>query len=113
MWGVGCKVLGFRVYGSGFMAPAHTARPTVPGEREIFVHNLLVRVHLIIEISRPALRHGSLNSPGSMVQCFRVQQEHTAQLLLLVCLQVLERTASLCVCERESACVFVIQRASV
>ena len=30
-------------------------------EREIFIDNLLVRVHLIIEISRPALRHGSLN----------------------------------------------------
>ena len=30
-------------------------------EREIFIHNLLVRVHLIIEMSRPALRHGSLN----------------------------------------------------
>ena len=31
-------------------------------EREIFIDNLLVRVHLIIEMSRPALRHGSLNS---------------------------------------------------
>ena len=31
-------------------------------EREIFIANLLVRVHLIIEMSRPALRHGSLNS---------------------------------------------------
>jgi len=31
-------------------------------KREIFIDNLLVRVHLIIEISRPALRHGSLNS---------------------------------------------------
>ena len=30
-------------------------------EREIFIDNLLVRVHLIIERSRPALRHGSLN----------------------------------------------------
>ena len=27
-----------------------------------FIDNLLVRVHLIIEMSRPALRHGSLNS---------------------------------------------------
>ena len=34
----------------------------VGSEREIFIDNLLVRVHLIIEISRPALRHGSLNS---------------------------------------------------
>ena len=32
------------------------------GEREIFIENLLVRVHLFIEMSRPALRHGSLNS---------------------------------------------------
>ena len=31
-------------------------------EREIFIDSLLVRVHLIIEMSRPALRHGSLNS---------------------------------------------------
>ena len=31
-------------------------------EREIFIDNLLVRVHLIIEMSRPALRHGRLNS---------------------------------------------------
>ena len=31
-------------------------------EREIFIDNLLVRVHLIIEMSRPALRHGSYNS---------------------------------------------------
>jgi hypothetical protein len=30
--------------------------------REIFIDNLLVRVHLIIEMSRPALRHGSLDS---------------------------------------------------
>ena len=31
-------------------------------QREIFIDNLLVRVHLIIEMSRPALRHGSVNS---------------------------------------------------
>jgi hypothetical protein len=31
-------------------------------ERVIFIDNLLVRVHLIIEMSRPALRHGSLSS---------------------------------------------------
>ena len=31
-------------------------------EREIFLDKLLVRVHLIIKVSRPALRHGSLNS---------------------------------------------------
>ena len=31
-------------------------------EREILIDNLLVRVQLIIEMSRPALRHGSLNS---------------------------------------------------
>jgi hypothetical protein len=28
----------------------------------MFIDNLLVRVHLIIEMSRPALLHGSLNS---------------------------------------------------
>ena len=33
-----------------------------PREREIFIDNLLVRVHLLIEMSRPALRYGSLNS---------------------------------------------------
>jgi len=33
-----------------------------PREREIFIDNLLVRVHFIIEMSRPALRRGSLNS---------------------------------------------------
>ena len=31
------------------------------GEREIFIDNLLVRVHLIIDMSGPALRHGRLN----------------------------------------------------
>ena len=31
-------------------------------ERDFFMDNLLVRVHLIIEMSRPALRHGRLNS---------------------------------------------------
>ena len=31
-------------------------------EGEIFIDNLLVRVHLLIEMSRPVLRHGSLNS---------------------------------------------------
>ena len=35
---------------------------TIQREREIFIDNLLVRVHLILEMSRPALRHGSLNS---------------------------------------------------
>ena len=33
-----------------------------PWGREIFIDSLLVRVHFIIEINRPALRHGSLNS---------------------------------------------------
>ena len=33
----------------------------IPREREIFIDNLLVRVHLIIKMSRPALRHGSVN----------------------------------------------------
>ena len=42
-----------------------TLNPTLKQirEREIFLDNLLVRVHLIIEMSRPALRHGSLNPP--------------------------------------------------
>ena len=31
-------------------------------EREIFIDNLLVRVHLLIEMRRPALRQGSLNA---------------------------------------------------
>ena len=31
-------------------------------QREISIDNLLVRVHLIIGMSRPALRHGNLNS---------------------------------------------------
>ena len=31
-------------------------------EREIYTDNLVIRVHFIIEMSRPALRHGSLNS---------------------------------------------------
>ena len=30
-------------------------------ETETFIDNLLVRVHLIIKMSRPALHHGSLN----------------------------------------------------
>ena len=44
----------------------HLSRPPAEphsggAEREIFIDNLLVRVHFIIEMSRPALRHGSLN----------------------------------------------------
>ena len=35
---------------------------SAPEKREIFVDNLLVRVHVIIEMSRSALRHGTLNS---------------------------------------------------
>ena len=50
--------------GGGFVLA--TSRPKAGSswtrEREIFIDNLLVRVHLIIEMSRPALRHGSLNS---------------------------------------------------
>ena len=38
-------------------------------EREIFIDNLLVRVHLIIETSRPALRHGNLNSLFQAALC--------------------------------------------
>jgi hypothetical protein len=40
----------------------HRALGMPSKERNIFIDNLLVRVHLIIEMSRPALRHGSLNS---------------------------------------------------
>ena len=43
-------------------SPHRVFRPRGCAEREIFIGNLLVRVHLIIEMSRPALRHGSLNS---------------------------------------------------
>jgi len=46
----------------GFMALCGDNLYTYPSEREIFNDNLLVRVHLIIEMSKPALRHGSLNS---------------------------------------------------
>ena len=49
--------------------------PRGPGpEREIFVDNLLVRVHLIIEMSRPALRQGSLNSLFQVALCPRFLQ---------------------------------------
>ena len=40
--------------------PVLPAEPA-PREREILIDNLLVRVHFIIEMSRPALRHESLN----------------------------------------------------
>ena len=40
----------------------HRCAQVIMREREIFIDNLLVRVHLIIEMSRPTLRHGSLNS---------------------------------------------------
>ena len=33
-----------------------------PTEKKIFNDNLLVRIHLIIKMSRPALRHERLNS---------------------------------------------------
>ena len=33
-------------------------KPPVSAGGEIFIDNLLVPVHLIIEMSRPALRHG-------------------------------------------------------
>ena len=42
--------------------PLDSGPPGAEDDREIFIDNLLVRVHLIIEMSRPALRHGSLNS---------------------------------------------------
>ena len=46
-------------YVSGCSQPGCRTRQR---EREIFIDNLLVRVRLIIEMSRPALRHVSLNS---------------------------------------------------
>ena len=42
--------------------PGYSGMAVIRREREIFIDNLLVRVHLIIEMSIPALRHGSLNS---------------------------------------------------
>ena len=44
------------------LAAARSWSSSQNAEREIFIDNLLVRVHLIIEMSRPALRHGSLDS---------------------------------------------------
>ena len=55
---------------------------SVPGqngtcaEREIFIDNLLVRVHFIIEMSRPALRHGSLNSLFEVALYLPAQKVH-------------------------------------
>ena len=40
----------------------HVVEADACREREIFIDNLLVRVHSIIEMSGPALRHGCLNS---------------------------------------------------
>ena len=49
--------------------PKHYFRDLKPGfrildpiKKEFSIANLLVRIHLIIEMSRPALRHGSVNS---------------------------------------------------
>ena len=57
----GAHLQGYLVH-KKYIPPAPYGRGT-PGDREkeIFIDNLLVRVHLIIEMSRPALRHGSLN----------------------------------------------------
>ena len=59
--GLGRRVLGFRGKPRGSPSTRSGGTPA-PSEREIFIENLLVRVHLIIEMSRPALHHGSLNS---------------------------------------------------
>jgi hypothetical protein len=40
----------------------HVVEADACREREIFIDNLLVRVHSIIEMSGPALRHGCLDS---------------------------------------------------
>ena len=52
--------VGVKTLQGGSRTPGRSARACT--EREIFIDILLVRVHLIIEMSRPALRHGSLNS---------------------------------------------------
>ena len=44
------------------MPAFHNPAEDLARERESFIDNLLVRFHLIIEMSRPALRQGSLNS---------------------------------------------------
>ena len=66
--------LGFRVEALGRRVsgwhPTNSSEPSQLGEeqvssqraREIFIDNLLARVHLIIEMCRPASRHGSLSS---------------------------------------------------
>ena len=67
VWGEGFRVwgLGFGVWGCRVDFDA-VALIGIEGperlDREIFIGNLLVRVHFIIETSRPALRHGSLDS---------------------------------------------------
>ena len=50
-------------------APVHNGHPLPLREREIFIDNLLVRVRSIIEMSRPALRRGSLNSLFQVALC--------------------------------------------
>ena len=44
------------------LVPEEADSQTREFQREIFFDNLLVQVHLIIEMSRPALHHGSLYS---------------------------------------------------
>ena len=61
MQGAGCRVqgAGCRVQGSGFRVQAATHRVPVLGdtlEREFFIDNLMVRIHLIIvmiSVDRP------------------------------------------------------------
>ena len=50
-----------RTYCSTFVLQSRRRSLAGP-QREIVLDNLPVRVHLIIEMSRPALRHGRLNS---------------------------------------------------
>jgi len=49
-------------------------------EREFFIDNLLVRIHLIVEMifSRPALRHGSLNSVSQVALYLLLTRRHRA-----------------------------------
>ena len=77
--GGSCGVVRF-LMGEVPLYPADTIRRLLPRasrhflKKEFFVDNLLVRLHLLIDdFSRPALRHGSLNSrfPGRLTPTFR------------------------------------------
>ena len=52
-------------------------------ERELFIDNLLVRIHLIIEMtfSIPVLRHGVMNSLFSLTSIFLVTKHDALEAL--------------------------------